>query len=94
MNIGIIGNNLTGLVLAKALVNKKINVTLFYKFNANSIKTNRCIGITEKNLEFFYKKIAKIDKKFLKSIKEIGIYFERNRPKESLNFKKKKFTSI
>ncbi len=89
MNIAIIGNNLTGLTLAKALVNKKINVTLFYKFNVNSVKTNRCIGITEKNLEFFYEKIAKIDKKFLKSINEIGIYFEENHQRETLNFQKK-----
>ena len=32
MNICVIGNNLTGLALSKALVNRKINVTIFYNF--------------------------------------------------------------
>ena len=53
MNVGIIGNNLTSLTLAKALVNKKVNVTLFYKQKEKLVRTNRSIGITLKNLEFF-----------------------------------------
>jgi len=88
MNVGIIGNNLTSLTLAKALVNKKVNVTLFYKQNEKLVKSNRSIGITLKNLSFFNKKIFKIDKKFFKSIKEISIYFENSLKKETLNFKK------
>ncbi len=88
MNVGIIGNNLTSLTLAKALVNKKVNVTLFYKQKEKLVRTNRSIGITLKNLEFFNKKILKIDKKFFKSINEIAIYFEKSLKKETLNFKK------
>tara|TARA_A100000164_G_scaffold360435_1_gene374133 strand:- start:60 stop:1160 length:1101 start_codon:yes stop_codon:yes gene_type:complete len=89
MNVGILGNNLTSLILAKALANKKLNVTLFYKSKINLPKSNRCIGITSKNLEFIEKNICKIEKKFFKSINEILIYSEINRNEEAIKFKKK-----
>lgn len=38
MKISIIGNNLTGLILSKALVNKNINVKLFYNPKKNTKK--------------------------------------------------------
>ena len=94
MNVGIIGNNLTSLALAKALVNKKVKVTLFYKTQLKSFKTNRCIGITSKNLDFFNKRVLKIDKNFFNCVNEIGIYFENNIKKEALNFKKNNFSLI
>ena len=88
MNVGIIGNNLTSMTLAKALVNKKVKVTIFYKASLKKVKTNRCIGITSNNLDFFNKKIFKVNKKFLKPINEIKIYLESNLKKETLSFKK------
>lgn len=88
MNVGIIGNNLTSVSLAKLLVNKKVYVTLFVKSKSSTRKTNRSIGITQDNLEFFNKSILKIDKKFINPINEIGIYFESNIKNETLNFKK------
>ena len=88
MNVGIIGNNLTSLTLAKALVNKKVSVTLFYKHNKKLIRTNRSIGITLKNLEFLNTKILKIDKKFFKSINEISVFLENSLKKETFKFKK------
>ena len=37
MNICVIGNNLTSLVLSKALVNKKINVSIFYNYEKKTL---------------------------------------------------------
>ena len=89
MNVGIIGNNLTSVSLAKLLVNKKVDVTLFIKSKSTKLKTNRSIGITQNNLDFFNKSILKIGKKFINPINEIGIYFEANIKNETLNFKKR-----
>ena len=40
MKISIIGNNLTGLILAKALSNKNINVEIFYGSKSKKYKSN------------------------------------------------------
>ena len=89
MNICVIGNNLTSLVLSKALVNKKINVTIFYNYEKKIFKSNRSIGITRKNIDFLKNNILKIDKKYLNSIKQIEIYTEKNKKKKILNFSEK-----
>tara|TARA_B100001113_G_scaffold337398_1_gene318625 strand:- start:2184 stop:3284 length:1101 start_codon:yes stop_codon:yes gene_type:complete len=89
MNVVIIGNNLTSLTLANALVNNKVGVTLFSKFKLDPFKTDRCIGITLKNLIFFEKEVSRIEKKYIMPIDEIGIFLEKNHTKETLNFKKK-----
>ena len=89
MNVAIIGNNLTSLTLSKALVSKKIKVTLFYNSKNNLKKTNRCIGLTSKNLNFFNEKILKINTRLYHPIKEIGILFESDANKEALNFNQK-----
>ncbi len=89
MNIGIIGSNLTSLCLAKALVNKKINVTLFYKSRLKPFNSNRCLGISHQNLNFFNKKIFKIHEKLFNQINVIKIYFENSLSKETLKFEKK-----
>ena len=94
MNIGIIGSNLTSLTLAKALVNKKINVTLFYKSRLKLFNSNRCLGITLQNLDFFNKKVFKIDEKLFNQINEIKIYFENSLKKETLKFEKKNFSIL
>ena len=49
MKISIIGNSLTGLILAKALANKNINFEIFYKAKTQNLKSNRTIAITNKN---------------------------------------------
>ncbi|MDC6469033.1 ubiquinone biosynthesis protein UbiB, partial [Candidatus Pelagibacter sp.] len=63
MNICIIGDGLTSLSLAKNLVNKKINVHLYHKNKIRNSLSNRTIGISKNNLEFFRKEIYKIPKK-------------------------------
>ena len=61
MNICLIGNSLTSLALAKNLINKKINVSIFYS-KINKFK-NRTLGISKDNLDFIYKDIIKINPK-------------------------------
>ena len=89
MNICVIGNNLTSLVLSKALVNKKINVTIYYNYEKKIFKSNRSIGITRKNIDFLKNNILKIDKKYLNPIKQIEIYTEKNKKNKILNFNEK-----
>ena len=89
MNICVIGNNLTSLALSKALVNKKINVTIFYNYKNKVLKSNRSIGITSKNIDFLKKNILKIDKKYFNPIKQIEIYTEKNKNQKILNFNEK-----
>ena len=89
MNICVIGNNLTSLALSKALVNKKINVTIFYNYEKKIFKSSRSIGITRKNIDFFKNNILKIDKKYLNPIKQIEIYTDKNKKKKILNFSEK-----
>ena len=86
MNICVIGNNLTSLVLSKALVNKKINVTIFYNYEKKIFQSNRSIGITRKNIDFLKNNILKIDKKYLNPIKQIEIYTEKNKKKKNFKF--------
>ena len=89
MNICVIGNNLTSLVLSKALVNKKINVTNFYNSKKKIFKSNRSIGITRKNIDFLKSNILKISKNYLNSVKQIEIYTEQNKKKKIINFSEK-----
>ena len=67
MNICVIGNNLTSLVLSKALVNKQINITIFYNYKKNKfcalklLKKEKififqwlCIGIASLLISYSY----------------------------------------
>ena len=90
MKISIIGNNLTGLILAKALSNKNINVEIFYIGKSKKPKSNRTIAITNKNMNFVEKNLFHISKKFINPINEIGIITENSKNKEIFNFKNKK----
>jgi len=77
MNICIIGDGLTGLSLAKNLINKKINIHFYHKNKIENLSSSRTIGISKNNLEFFRKEIHKIPKKNLWEIKKIEIYSEK-----------------
>ena len=65
MNICIIGDGLTSLSLAKSLINKEITVHLYYKDRIKHLSSNRTIGISKNNLEFFKKEIFNIPKKII-----------------------------
>ena len=53
MNVCIIGEGLTALSLAKSLINKKINVHYYHKSRNSNFSSNRTIGISKSNFEFF-----------------------------------------
>jgi len=90
MNICIIGDGLTSLSLAKNLINKKINVHIYQKKTTKNLTSNRSIGVSKSNLEFFEKEILKLPKKIIWKIKEIEIYSEKLKKDKILNFQNNK----
>ena len=90
MNICIIGDGLTSLSLAQNLINKKINVHLYHRNKIENLSTNRTIGISKNNLEFFRKEIHKIPKKIFWGINKIEIYSEKLEKKNLLKFENDK----
>ena len=85
MKICLIGNNLSNLVLAKILLNKKIKIDLFYKKLNKKEKTVRTIGISKDNIDFFNKNIFNL-KKISWKINKIRIFNEACKENELLNF--------
>ncbi len=85
MKLAIIGNNLTSLALAKALVNREIFVDLYYKDESKNIDKTRTIGISKSNIDYFNKNISNINQ-ILWPIKRIKVYSENSREKEILGF--------
>ena len=86
MNICILGDGLTSLSLAKNLINKKINVHIYQNKKINNSLSNRTIGISKNNLEFFEKEIHKLPKKMKWEIKKIEIYSDKFKKNKILNF--------
>jgi len=87
MNICIIGDGLTSLSFAKNLINKKINVHI-YGGKKKFLSSNRTIGISRDNFEFFKKGIQDIKKKNTWGIKKIEIYSEKLKNDKIINFEK------
>ena len=77
MNVCIIGEGLTALSLAKSLINKKINVHYYHKRENSNFSSNRTIGISKSNFEFFKEKIFKISKSNYWKINKIEIYSDK-----------------
>ena len=90
MNICIIGDGLTGLSLAKNLINKKINVHFYHKSKIESLSPSRTIGISKNNLEFFKKEILNVKKIFFWEIKKIEIFSEKLKKESLLKFENNK----
>jgi 2-octaprenyl-6-methoxyphenol hydroxylase len=87
MSICIIGNSLSALTLAKALVNHNITVdVMFNKENLNISKT-RTIGISKSNTDYLNKDIINIDK-LLWKIKKIEIFSDNLMKQKLIDFKK------
>ena len=92
MNVCLIGDGLISLTLAKTLVNNKIKVFM-YGDNSRKIHfSNRTIGITSNNLDFFQREIKKLKKSLYWKIDEIEIYNEIYEKDKILNFKEQKKT--
>ena len=85
MNVCIIGNGLTSLTLAKTLVNKGVNVDIFFNKKKNKTNYDRTIGISKTNLEFFNKEILDINK-LSWNINKIEIYSENLNNERILDF--------
>jgi len=90
MNICIIGEGLTALSLAKSLINKKINVHYYHKNRNSNFSSNRTIGISKSNFEFFKAKIFQISKKNYWKINKIEIYTDKIDTENLLKFENDK----
>ena len=86
MTVCILGNNLTALTLAKALVNNEIDVHVLYNKKNYKVGNSRTIGIAKNNIEFFNKHIINIEKIIWK-IKRIEIFSENLKNEKLINFK-------
>ena len=74
MNICIIGMNLTGLILSKALVNIGCSVHLFQTNKKKSNFSTRTIAISKSNFDFINNNIISLNKKKFHKIKKIRIF--------------------
>ena len=90
MNICLIGDGLISLALAKTLINSKIKVFMYCKYNKKSSLNNRTIGITSNNLKFFQNEIIKIKKNLYWDVNQIEIYNNYSNKEKILNFKDSK----
>ena len=88
MKVCIIGNSLTSLTLAKALVNKEIFVDIFYKNKNINLDKTRTIGLSKSNINFFINNISNINK-ILWPIKKIKIFSENSGNDELIGFEEK-----
>tara|TARA_B100001057_G_scaffold454462_1_gene500257 strand:- start:166 stop:1248 length:1083 start_codon:yes stop_codon:yes gene_type:complete len=85
MKVCIIGNNLTSLALAKALINKEIFVDIFCKNKKVNVDKTRTIGVSKSNIDYFNKNISNINK-ILWPIKKIKIFSENSGYEELIRF--------
>ena len=87
MRVCILGNSLSSLTLAKALVNQKIYVDQISQNKSCKVNKTRTIGISRSNIEFFNEKIININK-ILWKLKKIEIYSDNLKNEKLLNFEK------
>jgi len=85
MRVGIIGDGISSLSLAKALINENIYVDIFTTKKNNIINKSRTIGISKSNIEYFNSNILNIDKLIWK-IKNIEIFSENLKNEKLINF--------
>ena len=60
MTVCILGNSLTALTLAKALVNYEIDVDVLFNKKNYKISSTRTIGISKNNIDYFNNNIINI----------------------------------
>ena len=89
MRVCILGDGLSGLTLAKALVNQKIYVDINVSSNSFQPGESRTIGISKSNLEFFNKHIIDVDKITWK-LRQIHIFSDSLKKEKLLNFENNK----
>ena len=85
MRVCILGAGLSGLTLAKALVNQNIYVDLYAQKKINLPHKSRTIGISKSNIEFFNNSIMNVDKIAWK-LKKIEIFSDNLGKEKLINF--------
>ena len=88
MTVCILGNGLTALTLAKALVNHNINVDLLVQKRDFKLNQSRTIGISKSNSDYLNKNIINI-KKFLWKLKKIEIFTDNLKKEKLIKFENK-----
>ena len=73
MTICVLGKNLTALLISKILVNKGLNVDIFFRDKNKERKNSRTIGLSNNSVDFLEKEKIFI-KKNCWSIKKINLY--------------------
>jgi 2-octaprenyl-6-methoxyphenol hydroxylase len=86
MKICILGNNLSGLTLAKALVNCNIYVDLLFQEKILKLDKSRTLGISKSNIDFFNQNIINIES-LLWRLKKIEIFSDNLKKEKLLSFK-------
>ena len=89
MKVSIIGNGLTSLALAKALVNQGIKIDIFSNKKLRKYDKIQTLGISKDNIYFFNRNILKIEK-LLWNINKIEIYSDNLKNEKILNFENNK----
>ena len=85
MTVCILGNGLAALTLAKALVNRNIDVELLTQNKNLSSSKTRTLGISKSNFDYFNKNIINIEKLTWK-LKKIEIFTDNLKKEKILNF--------
>jgi len=88
MTVCILGNGLTALTLAKALVNMNINVELLTQNKKLSSSKTRTLGVSKSNFNYFNKNIINIENLIWK-LKKIEIFTDNLKKEKILNFEDK-----
>ncbi len=89
MRVCILGDGLSSLSLAKALVNLKINVDLVGEKKNSNINKTRTIGISKSNVDFYNTNIIDI-KKIIWKVKKIEIFTDNFHNEKIVNFENDK----
>ena len=89
MRVCILGKNITSLTLAKALINKDIDVDLFFSNTKNNINHTRTLGISKSNVEFVNGHIVNIEK-ILWKLNKIEIFTDQLKHEKLLHFEDNK----
>ena len=85
MKVCILGDGLTSLTLAKALVNLNVYVDIFSEKKSLIFSQTRTIGISKSNIDFFNKNIINFEK-LLWKLKKIEIFTDNLKKEKLLNF--------
>ena len=85
MRVCILGNGITSLTLAKALVNQNIYVDVSYTKKIAKPHKSRTLGISRSNVKFFNNKIINIENIIWK-LNKIEIFTENFKKETVINF--------